>query len=148
MNNNRFKFRVWCPILNEWNNSDQLCLRPSGLVIDGSVSIDKKYLQFCTGLKDSKNKLIFEGDIVECLMSKGPNCLRPDYIISEREHRQVNQIIWANYSDGEYVDEIECWMFGINSLSELISRTKGSYHEYVRIYTVIGNVFENESLLK
>ena len=151
INNNRFKFRVWDVVSKsyyKWHQSNQLALRPSGHVTDGSISIDSQYLQFSTGLKDSKNKLIFEGDIVECLMSKGPNCLRPDYIISEREHRQVNQIIWGNYSDGEYVDEIECWMFGVNSLSELIFRTKGSYHEYIRIYTVIGNVFEHADLLK
>lgn len=152
MNKDRLKFRVWDVVSKsyyKWHQSNQLVLRPSGQVTDGSVAIDSKYLQFCTGLKDSKNKLIFEGDIVECLMSKGPNCRYPDYVISEKERRTVKQIVWGNYDDGEYVDKIECWMFGTaDSLSESIARTEGSYHEYIKIYTVIGNVFENESLLK
>lgn len=64
MNKDLLKFRVWCPILSCWNKSNQLCLRPSGHVTDGSIAIDSKYLQFCTGLKDSNNKLIYEGDIL------------------------------------------------------------------------------------
>ena len=121
MTNNRFKFRVWCPILNEWNNSDQLCLRPSGLVTDGSVAIDSQYLQFCTGLQDKNKKLIFEGDILVYYLSYG-----------ESEGGQKDNIVSSvDWADGLFVFD-----------GDILSQSDANFFE------IIGNIFEHANLLK
>ena len=131
MNNNRFKFRVWCPILKEWNNSDQLCLRPNGLVTDGSVSIDKKYLQFCTGLKDSKNKLIFEGDIVEISTNYQDYSDSRHGLIHYKDHRYLVGVYDPNYSKDIMINDNYCSILDLS-----------------REGRVVGNIFEHADLLK
>lgn len=157
------KFRVWniqdkCwdnpSILEVWNDSGKL--EPYSFIKTGKLNplyipIENYVIQQFTGLLDKNGKEIYEGDIVEETTSKGPNLPErfKNYVLKDNEKHKIQKIQWGKYADGGYSDSVECWMFGEdNSLSELISRTKGSYHEWVREYEVIGNIFENPELLE
>lgn len=156
------KFRVWDLIKNEWvkefcvitdcgsvqiYNSYGIPMPPRKRVSEGEEYVIQQF----TGLTDKNGKEIYEGDIVKETVEKGPNLpeRHKDYVLKDHEKQHIEQIIWGYYSDGEYVDKIECFMFGDrNSLSELIHSTIGVYHEWLYTYEVIGNIFETPELLK
>ncbi len=103
-------------------------------------------IQYFTGLKDSVGKDIYEGDIIERLVERSSESRYKHIPLHDNEKRQVLPVKWGKYSDGEYVDTIECWTFNNDSLSELIYRSKYQKHEIISVYTVVGNVFENPEL--
>lgn len=158
MNNRPLKFRVWDDIDKKWvkdfcvitdcgsvqiYNSYGIPTPPRKRVSEGEEYIIQQF----TGLSDKNGKEIYEGDIVKETVEKGPNLPEryKDFILKD----SVEQITWDYYTDGEYVEKIECFMFGDrNSLSELIHRTTGNYHEWLYTYEIIGNIFETPELLK
>ena len=121
--NRPIKFRVWDHILSEWIKSDQLVLRPNGSVTDGSILIDSKYIQFNTGLTDSNDDPIYEGDIII------DNQKQKYEIIFDENH--------ARY---------DLKVCGENKLRGQTSYGTEIYEK--KHIEVIGNIFENPELLK
>jgi uncharacterized phage protein (TIGR01671 family) len=123
--NRPIKFRVWDHILSEWIKSDQLVLRPNGSVTDGSILIDSKYIQFNTGLTDSNDDPIYEGDI-----------LKNHYDVS-------NNIIGQVLYESDYGGYIFQW------------KRRGQYYKITNLNcdvafesVIVGNIFEHSELLK
>jgi uncharacterized phage protein (TIGR01671 family) len=96
-------------------------------------------LQQFTGLKDKNKKDIYEGDILKIIHTHNKNKFDP-FI-------EFLEVKWDYYSDGEYVDKIECWMADHDSLSELLYRTTCNL-EWKLDIEIVGNIFENLDLLK
>ena len=122
MSNDRFKYRVWDKKNKWW--SDKTLVGAVNIAPDGGLNLepdDQFIVQQCTGLKDSNDKLIFQGDIVEW----GNEMWRvePSYIGFE-----LHDFPYYKHGDG-YIDFPELKDGGSSLL------------------TILGNVFENPELL-
>jgi uncharacterized phage protein (TIGR01671 family) len=157
MNNRQVKFRVWNDVdkIMTYSNSSKTRINSYTrytISLDGKffgdywgnrwVLADHLFLQQYTGLKDKNGTEIYDGDIILKTSEKSPNnpySNQPLY-----EDNLILPIVWGNYSDGEYVESVECWMFGTqDSLSELLYRSsQKTQYPYIHTYTIVGNIFE------
>ena len=99
--------------------------------------IERVILMQYTGLKDKNGKEIYEGDIVRMTTSaKG----------IDKIWVEIFPVVWGEYNDGEYVNNVQCWMVDTTPLSESgSSETYG--HGKIEVEG-IGNIYENPELLK
>lgn len=123
------KFRVWCKDFGEWEK-DPVLLSPDGVIHHvnqhGRINVirpDNHIVQWFTGLLDSKGKEIYEGDIVNVESF----CLYEIYWDEQMARFDLCQI-----------DSKELYLLDIH---ENVSWPSNRM-------TVIGNIFENEELLK
>ena len=144
------KFRVWevkekrmlLPyedIYIHQNGKVYLFMGSAGINSIWNKSDDFIIMQF-TGLKDKNGIDIFEGDIVKIIWDIEK--------WSKRINPEIFEVKWDGYDDGEYVCNVECWMIGDNSLSDLLTYTDSFSHPKCVSVEVIGNIFENKDLLK
>lgn len=93
-----------------------------------------------TGIHDKNGREIYERDITKIYL---------DPVERKREWLQLEMIEvvkWDEYSDGEYINHIQCWMVEGLPLSEA-----GSGETYGHLgfeVEVIGNIDENPELLE
>ena len=116
----RFKFRVWDKVFNHYWTDEEIKENAAWLLFPDNDNINNVEIEQCTGLRDNNGKLVFEGDVV--------------FVNGEKW-----RVIWS--------DE-DCAFF--------FSNLKEVYHQpiFPDFYLmtddlkVIGNVHENEELLK
>ena len=118
--NNRFKFRAWDKINEEWLNIPHLSLDVEIGLLNGFFDYEeaakRRYvLEQCTGLKDKNGKLIYENDLIKI-------------------DDDVAVINWSDY-----------YARFILESSEDIFDFERSYAEECE---VVGNIHENADLIK
>lgn len=132
--NDRFKFRAWDKINNEWIKIPHLSLDVKTGMLNGffdyTEAAKRRYtLEQCTGLKDKNGKLIYEGDIVEIMVWDD---IEEDWIETKGKvywsKEDAAFLIFVSY-DGEY---------SLNSQETF----------YGQEIKVIGNIHENTDLLE
>lgn len=159
--NDRFRFRVWNiknkeMIYNAEIAYDGTTYSTSWQIgdnqNDGWVDCFGYYLDYdneyavmqCTGLKDSNGRLIYEGDIVEVKYIGGQIPLFKNEYVNEPESERF-QIYWnENWCSWSGKNDNYRGLCEIHSLdiSKFLINTDN------KIYEVIGNIYENEELLK
>ena len=84
-----------------------------------------------TGYKDTNGRNVYDGDIIKCRDRCG--------------NEKVDEVIWGSYSDGEFVNNVECWLLREMEvpLSDHEAETIG--HNSFTIER-IGNIYENPEL--
>lgn len=127
--NDRFKFRVWTKVKNDFVK-DFFITQNNGVLITDEIG--KTYindnpnyiLMQCTGLIDKNGKLIYEGDIVKYKDEVYDLC--------------IGRIQWdnAHYELQYYTGEKYGWFSHILCL------------KHIKNVEVIGNIYENPELLE
>jgi len=130
----RFKFRVWDKRLNRYlGNSDptQMLLDNGNLAYLDDDGMKFYEVEFCTGLKDKKGKLIYEGDILEVK------------VFDKKNYNQKKQTYWT-VEWHEHRNNHGFMVYGINRRwNAPVAINKLFNAEAV----VVGNIHENADLL-
>ena len=122
----RLKFRVWDKERKCFFNDEEVVIYPNGEVSFFNADYDfaEIVVNQCTGLKDKNGKLIYEGDIIQT-----------DY-----NGVELDKYIYRWESPAFYVEPIEK------------GKPTGSHYYHYAVCTerstVIGNIHENQELLK
>ena len=145
--NDRFKFRVWLPSLNKFGSDNSVFMdcygklygvtRPS--LVDDSRSIVnigqfKEFsghtIQWYTGLTDSNDNPIYEGDIIR---------IYRNFVRRNQDETIIGQVLYEA-DEGGYIFQWE---------------RKGPHQNYRNLNcdvafgsVIVGNIFENPELLK
>ena len=133
--NDRFKFRLWDKAIGQMSYDVCVGFIKDGAcrdwvcadICDGQINYcDKRLndivLMQCTGLKDKNGKLIYEGDYIKNLKTN-----------------TIYKVFWE--------DKATCFMLKSTRFGGVIS-TYMMFEEYPNDLEVIGNIYENEDLIK
>ena len=90
MNTDRFRFRVWDKEEKEYLQEGALIDSRTGFIV-GYLDADCFIIEQCTGMKDRKGKLIFEGDVCRNI--------RNGEILSVAWHHNFAGFIWNKKQD-------------------------------------------------
>lgn len=133
MSEDRFRFRIWDTekkelIYDAENAYDYMRPCSGGKIIEadcfGDVLANKRYIvEQCTGLKDKKGRLIYEGDIVKRIAK-----------YDEEESFVLLQVVWNN-KNGRYITTDKKY-------------DTFTFSMFYYSYEVVGNIHENPELLE
>lgn len=121
--NDRFKFRFWHNETKAYE--DCYCCSSNGFMVKNVIP------EQCTGLKDKKGKLIYEGDIVAKEFSDKP-------FSSKAKHKMKNCLVYWHKSG----------QFSIKYNSDDYRCYSAPHDSFIGDCEVVGNIHENEELLK
>ena len=127
MTNDRFKFRVWDKVFNKYWTDEAIKENAAWLLFPDNDNIHNVEIEQCTGLKDKNGNLIFEGDVVR--INGWWDACGP-----------------AGYNENKCVVEYDEGVAGFTPMCNYDCDC-GVYH-YACECEVIGNIHENEELLK
>ena len=142
MNQRHVKFRVWDKKVKQMFydiSSEKLCLGLNGRIyvsITGEDVSDNFVLMQYTGLTDAHGKEIYEDDIIE-------------FTDKKQNELYLCRVKYGEYGDGEYVENLQCWIVDNTPLSSLVI-SGGTMIDHVVEHPpiVIGNIYENPELTK
>ena len=123
----RFRFRVWDKESNKWLHFDFSTYPTYEKRIWKALSDGESFYQ-CTGLKDKKGELIYEGDIVKF----------KDRILIIRYQEEMSCLTPQYYNEGEYCGRL--WFDDYDSEECEFYRSTN--------FEVIGNTYENPELME
>ena len=139
----QIKFRAWIKNKEKMYNNVGFCPINNRIIIDfsqcGSISFEKtddvNLMQF-TGLFDKNGKEIYEGDVVKILYTDWISCSGCHETPSEHMNAlaKTKVVLWS--FNGFYVSH------AVDGNSESMEPGKSGFIE------VIGNIYENQELLK
>ena len=143
--NDRLKFRVFDKeeklFLGKASGTPTPLMNGDTGIICYLKELNPKYvIQQCTGLKDRKGKLIFEGDIVKVVTENN----RTLYSVENHTNAEFGNI-YRIFFDNDYLS------WGFTQVNRLKNRC---YPEFLSIgviddgkFKIIGNIYENPELL-
>lgn len=134
------KFRVWCQDKNEWEESFVVLLQEGIVshVINSQLKIirpERHIVEFYTGLKDSKGREIYEGDILKCPWNFNPEYFSYGYVVFYK-----GEFSLASGKEPEYPEICEYDLYDFNE-----TPTRKYFWKEAEI---IGNIHENPELLE
>lgn len=152
----RFKFRVY---KKGMGMTTCFCIHSSGLVAfvnnEWEDNIENYIIMQCTGLKDKNGKLIYEGDILECSFRYYNKIYRCHYEVRNTGYYcelYLCKLITPDNTfsnihlnlDGNdvYCNEENLVISTLNKRESLVDN-----EHFIKV-KIIGNIYENENLIK